>query len=66
MLKTERVGAGVKTGGAATGLAGTGMVIAGNMLGLFFLCYKKLRADAAFPKLKIIVNLLRRKFSATK
>ena len=35
MLKTERVGAGVKTGGAATGLAGTGMVIAGNMLGLF-------------------------------
>ena len=35
MLKTKRVGADVTTGGATTGLAETGMVIAGNMFGLF-------------------------------
>lgn len=35
MLETKRVGAGVTTGGATTGLAENGMVIAGNMFGLF-------------------------------
>lgn len=35
-MKIEYLGAGVKTGGAATGLFGTGMVIAGSIPSLFY------------------------------